>query len=82
MAAASLDFEMRSFFAGLKYVLVDVIKDYSIWKIRMKSDLQGHGLWLLVSGEATAAKAKRHKMQHLLSMQNTDSSIKKYFSHL
>ena len=43
MAAVMLAHEMPLYSAGLKYVLVDVAKDYSIWKLRMEADL--HGLW-------------------------------------
>lgn len=50
--------------AGLKYFLVDIGKDYSIWKLRLESNLQGHDLWLLSSGGTTNAKAKRLLMQH------------------
>ena len=65
MAATTLADETPFFSAGLKYVLVDIAKDFSIWKLRMESDLQGHGLWPLVEDGPTDAKAKRLMMQHL-----------------
>ena len=65
MAANTLADETPLFSAGLKYVLNDITKDFSIWKLRMESDLQGHGLWPLVEGGPTDAKAKRLMMQHL-----------------
>ena len=65
MEAVTLAGEMPLYSACLKYVLVDVAKDYSMWELRMESDLLGHGLWLLSSECTTDAKAKQLVMQHL-----------------
>ena len=45
MAAVTLAYNILLFSAGLKYVLVDVTKDYYTSKLRMKFDLEGYGLW-------------------------------------
>ena len=50
--------------AVLKYVSVNVARDYSIWKLHMESDLQGRCLWPFCSRGTTDAKAKRLMMQN------------------
>ena len=45
MAASTLANEMPPYSASLAEVLVDIVKDYPIWKLHMGADLQDHSLW-------------------------------------
>ena len=42
MAVVTLTDKMPPYRAGIKYVSVDVTKEYSDWKVRIESDLEGH----------------------------------------
>lgn len=45
MAASPLANEMPPYSVGLAEVLVNIVKDYTTWKLRVDSDMQGHSLW-------------------------------------
>ena len=64
MAAVTLVDEMP-LLQWFQICFVDAAKEYSSWKLCIKAELKGHGLWRLSSGGTIDAKENQLMMQHL-----------------
>ena len=64
MASVTLIVEMP-LLQWFQICFADAAKEYSSWKLYIKAELKGHGLWRSSSWGTIDAKAKQLMMQHL-----------------